>query len=304
MTPCERRSLVRMAELALPITPWRAVAVLGRKVSQHHTLLVSSGVAFSCVLGVIPAIVVVVAIYGLVASPAEVESHIGPIVDVLPRDAGRLLVEQLQNVTAVSDTDVTIGLILGLLGSLWAISSAMNALVMAIRIAHEMPSPHNWLQGRLFALRLSSIAVFATASILWFIVVLPPVLSESNPGRAVDWALRISRWPLAFLVTSISLALLYRVVLGHRPYGHRSISLGAVTATTLWVLSTYALKVAYDFVGTIESTFGSLSAVAALMVWIYLSALSALLGAEVDGAFHRHTTNKTNGNGAGEPNWV
>ncbi len=278
-----------MTGTATPNLPLQTLLVLVRKITEHHTLLVASGVAFSCVLGVIPALVAVVAVYGMAASPSEVESNVQPLVATLPTDAGELLIEQLQNVTTVSQSEVTIGLALGLIGVTWAISGAMNALVMAIRIAHERPSPHSWIQGRLFAIRLSLIWVFATASMLWFIVALPPVLSQSDLGTSIRWALRIGRWPIAYVVTAATLGLFYRVVLGHRPGGRRSVSLGALAATSMWVLSTYALKLAYDYIGRIESTFGSLSAVAALMVWIYLSALSALIGAEVDGAFHKHT---------------
>ena len=60
--------------------------------------------------------------------------------------------------------------------------------------------------------------------------------------------------------------------------------------TTIWVLSTYGLSLAYEHIGQLESTFGSLGAVAVLMVWFYLSVLSALVGAEVDGLVHRGTT--------------
>ena len=124
-----------------------ALALLARNITAHHTMLVASGVAFSCVLGLLPAILAVVAVYGLVASPTDVESNLEPLVDALPTDAGELLIDQIENVTAISSTEITVGLAIGLLGVAWAVSSAINSMVMAIRIAHEMPSPHNWLQG-------------------------------------------------------------------------------------------------------------------------------------------------------------
>ena len=54
----------------------------------------------------------------------------------------------------------------------------------------------------------------------------------------------------------------------------------------MWVLSTYGLSVLYDHLGRLEATLGTLGAVAVLMAWFYLSALSALIGAEVDGLVH------------------
>ena len=53
------------------------------------------------------------------------------------------------------------------------------------------------------------------------------------------------------------------------------------------VASTIGLSFVYDHIDRLDSTFGSLGAVAALMVWLYLSAFAVLVGAEVDGLLHR-----------------
>ena len=263
--------------------PLRAgFVLLVRNITAHHTMLVASGVAFSCVFGLIPAMIAVVAVYGLVAEPADVESNIEPLVDALPTAAGDLLTDQLRNLTELGTTQVTIGLVLGVVGVAWAVSSALNAMVMAVRIAHEMPSPHNWIQGRVFALKLSVVGVVSAAAMLWLIVVLPPVLDRTDFASAFHWALEIGRWPLVVVVSMTSLALFYRVVVGTRSGRYHAISVGSVTGTGIWVLSTYLLGLAYTSVDRVESTFGSLGAVAALMAWMYFSALAALIGAEID----------------------
>jgi membrane protein len=266
---------------------WGSLVTLVRKITEHHTLLVAGAVAFSSVLGVFPALIAVVAVYGLVASPSDVESNVAPLTEALPPEASDLLVDQLQNVTDIASAKMTIGLIIGLIGVGWAISNVMNSLVMAIRIAHEVPSPHNWVQGRIFALKLSLVAVLATAAMIWLVVVLPPVLDRTNVGGAFRWGLSIGRWPIVIVLSATGLALLYRAVVGYRTGRYHAISVGAVVGTAIWVLSTYALSVAYDYIGRLESTFGSLGAVAALMGWFYFSAFAALVGAEVDGVLHR-----------------
>ncbi|MEM7141940.1 MAG: YihY/virulence factor BrkB family protein [Actinomycetota bacterium] len=257
---------------------------LVRNMTAHHTLLVASGVAFTCVFGLIPAMIAVVSVYGLVAEPSDVESNLRPLVDALPEDAGNLLIEQLENVTTIDGAEITVGLALGLFGVLWAISSATNSMVMAIRIAHEVPSPHNWVQGRIFALKLSVVAVVSVAAMIWFVVVLPPVLEDRDVGGSFELLLSIGRWPLVLVVSTVTLALLYRAVVGHRTGRFHFISWGAIVATVIWVICTIGLGVVYSWFGQLESTFGSLGAVAALMGWLYLTALAALIGAEIDGA--------------------
>ena len=126
---------------------WVFAVQLGRRITQHHTLLLASGVAFSSVLGLIPALVGVVSVYGLVAAPEDVESNLKPLTTALPQEAATLIVNQLRNVTEISSPQVTVGLIAGLIGVMWAISNAVNAVVMAIRVAHEIPRPHTWVRA-------------------------------------------------------------------------------------------------------------------------------------------------------------
>ncbi len=266
---------------------WRFFAQLVREITEHHTLLIASGVAFSCVLGLLPALMAVVSIYGLVASPADVESNLEPLTDALPADAAELVVNQLRNVTEITSPQVTVGLVIGLVGVGWAISNAVNAIVMAVRVAHEMESPHTWLQGRIFALKLSLIAVLVTVSSIWLVVALPQWLDRDRLGGDVERWIQIGRFPAVVLISALSIALLYRAVVGDRSGRYRFISVGAVAGTVIWVASTYGLSVVYSYIGRIDSTFGSLGAVAALMVWLYLSAVAVLVGAEVDGLLHR-----------------
>ncbi|MCP3939678.1 MAG: YihY/virulence factor BrkB family protein [Actinomycetia bacterium] len=250
--------------------------------SRHHTILLASGVAFTTALGLLPSLVVVVAVYGLVASPSDVENHLAGLTDALPENVSELLITELQGVTSISSANITIGLAIGLLGAAYATSSVVNSLVIAIRVAHEQPSPHNWVQGRLFALRLSALGLLSTATMLWLVVVLPPVLRATRLQGSVDAIIDIARWPLVVVTSCGALAVLYRVVADQR--GKRlGISAGAVAGTAIWVLSTYGLSLAYDNIDRLQSTFSTLGAVGALLIWLYLSALAALIGAEVDG---------------------
>lgn len=262
------------------------VTALVRNMTAHHTLLLANGVAFAFVLAIVPALMAVVALYGLVADPADVESNLEPLVEVMPVAAGELLITQLQGLAQVDTTQVTVGLMVALVGVLWALSNALNALVIAVRRAHEMPSPHNWLQGRWFAIKLSVVAVFASTAMLWFVVVLPELLRRWRLGGVVRWAIAVGRWPAVVLIAAAAVAILYRLVLGRRPSPRSRVSAGAVVSTALWVASSLGLRLVYTQIGQVESTLGTLSAVAALMIWIYLSAVSALVGAEIDAVLH------------------
>lgn len=254
--------------------------------TEHHTLLLANGVAFAFVLAIVPALIAVVSLYGLFADPVDVESNLAPLTDAMPATAAELLITQLEGLTMVDTTKVTAGLLAALVGVLWALSNALNALVIAVRRAHEMPSPHNWLQGRWFAIKLSVVAVIATTAMLWFVVVLPEVLGSWRLARAVEWSIAVGRWPVVVIIATAAVSVLYRLVLGHRPSPRSAVSGGSLVATAVWIASSLGLRVVYAQIDEVESTLGSLSAVAALMIWIYLSAVSALVGAEVNAVLY------------------
>ena len=267
--------------------PWLFAVDLGRRITRHHTLLLASGVAFSSVLGLIPALVAVVSVYGLVAAPEDVESNLRPLTTALPQDAADLIVSQLRNVTQISSPQVTVGLITGLIGVMWAISNAVNAVVMAIRVAHEIPSPHTWVQGRLFALKLSVIAVLATTTSIWLVAALPNRLGRFGLTDDLSRLIDIARFPAVIATSALSIAVLYRAVVGDRSGRYRFMSIGAISGTVIWVASTIGLSTVYTSIDQLNSTFGSIGAVAALMVWFYLSAVAVLVGAEIDGLRHQ-----------------
>ena len=258
---------------------------LVHRMTAHHTLLLAAGVAFLSALSLVPTLVVVVALYGIVASPSDVEANIGGLLEALPDSARDLVVTELELLTATSDSRLTLGLAIGLSAAAWAISTAVNSLVIAIRVAHEIPSPHNWVQGRVFALGLSVLAVLSVVTTIWLTVALPRVLDSTDVGDPVDTVLDVARWPIAIVTSAVAVAVLYRVVTG-RWRGRLGISPGTACATVIWVLSTAGLGVVIDAVDRLQSTFSTLGAVAGLLIWFYFSAVAVLIGAELDGATH------------------
>ncbi|MCB0997129.1 MAG: YihY/virulence factor BrkB family protein [Acidimicrobiales bacterium] len=270
------------------MTRWLRVAwALSRRITQHYTMLIAAGVAFYTALALVPAMVGVVAVYSLVAEPSDVESQLRPLTDALPSEVAALLIRQLESVTGAADLGVTFGLVISLVGVAWAVSNAVNAVVMAIRVAHDVQSPHNWLQGRLFALRLSLLAMLAIAFQVWFVVALPRVLSRVDLGGWVDPTLRYGRWPVVLLLSALAQGALYRIVVGREHAGDRLVTWGALTSTAILIAGTFGLSIVSESIGEAESTFGTLGTVAALLVWLYLAAFSVLFGAEID-AFRRH----------------
>lgn len=252
-----------------------------RNVSEHHTLLAAGGVAFNFAIALVPAVVSLVSLYGLVAEPDEVADQLEPLTSALPDEAASLLVAQLRSVSSISTGEVTVGLVIGIIGLVWLISNAFNSVVIAIRIAHGRKSPHNWVQGRLFAIKLSFFALIVTTVLVWSLIALPRTLDATGLGNSVRNFLELVRWPLVVLFVAASLQWIYRTVVGAAASitaRHIAVLIGA----TIWVVGTVLMAAAATSADRLQATFGTLGAVAVLLAWLYLSASAVLLAAEAE----------------------
>ncbi len=252
-----------------------------KNVSAHHTLLAAAGVAYYFALALVPAVVSIVSIYGLIAEPDEVAVQLEPLTNALPQEAANLVVAQLRSVTAIGNGEVGLSLAIGLFGLLWLVSNAFNSSVMAIRIAHARRSPHNWLQGRIFALKLSAMGLVVTTVLIWVVVALPRTIETAwfadDPKSWINWV----RWPVVLLFTSLSLAWVYRMVIG--PSSRTRARVVAVgIGGLIWVGGTFGMASVASNADQLQATFGSLGAVAVLLVWLYISACAMLLAAEAE----------------------
>ena len=260
---------------------WQLFRRFTSNVSDHHTLLAAAGVAYFFALALVPAVVAIVSIYGLVAEPHEVADQLEPLTDALPAEAGKLVVTQLRGVTSIGEGRVGISLAIGLFGLLWLVSNAFNSSVMAIRIAHARRSPHNWVQGRIFALKLSLVAMVVTTVVIWSVIALPRTLEAAGLTDGARPWLEVARWPLVLVLASMSLGWIYRMVVGPAPRtGARVVAVGI--GGIIWIGGTFGMSVAAASADQLQATFGSLGAVAVLLIWLYLSASSMLLAAEAE----------------------
>ncbi len=280
----------------------RLLRTLISSITVHHTMLAAAGVAFYCALAMVPAITGVVSGYGLLTEPEGVADQLSPLTEVLPPEAGELVVAQLESVTRVGATGNAVGLTLGVFGLLWLISNAFNALVMSIRLAHERRSPHNWVQGRIFAIGLSAGAIVVVTVVIWLVIALPAVLQGSRFDSTLEWVLQVGRWPLVVIIGVLSQSLLYRLVLGPQSQSRIPITIGATLGTALWLVGTVGMGLFMSNVERLESTFGSLGAVVVLLVWFYLSAVAVVIGAEVDAVLDRGITSEPANPLVGLPN--
>jgi membrane protein len=261
---------------------------LASRVREHNLTLVAAGVAFYAFLAFVPALVALISMYGLVADPTEVTRQVEDIASALPKEVRDFLVFQLTSVVNANKAGVSITLLIAIVLALWSASAGMAALIAGIRIANGHEEPESFVARRGKALALTFAAVVLLVVVVFVVAALPPVLANSGTGSPGRVVFGILRWPLLGAVMILGVGLLYRLSLKDNPTGWLGIvTPGSIVATIGWLIVS-ALFAAYtaNFSGY-SKTYGTLASIVVVLLWLWLSSLVVLLGAEVDGVRER-----------------
>lgn len=253
------------------------------RVKEHHDPLNAAGVAFFGFLSTIPAMVALVSVYGLVADPEAIEERVEDLAGALPDEARQLIVQQLESITTASGGALTIGLLVSLIIALWSASSGMSHLVVAVNIAYQRSDTRTFVAKRLLSLVLTLGAILFVVVAVAVITGLPAVLAAAGLPSLVRWLINLAVWPVVGLGLAAGLAVLYRAgPEGASATRWRWLSPGAVLAVVAWILASIGFQVYAANFGSYNETYGSLGAVVVLLLWIWISALVVLVGAEVN----------------------
>ncbi|NBZ86856.1 YihY/virulence factor BrkB family protein [Stagnihabitans tardus] len=263
--------------------PPRVIAAgwnLYRRVEQAELSLISAGVAFFGFLALFPATAVIIAIWGAWYDPAIIEKQIDVLRPVLPPEALSLIHVQVRALVSVSGAPLGWATAISTLFALWSARAGVDALIRGLNAIHRLPNRttgHHHLRALVLTLALMGLALAAMLAT----VVAPLVIAVLPlPG---DDAVLLHRANLAlgvFLVL-ISISLAYRFGPNHR-VKPRLFTTGLWVAVGLWALAARLFMLYLANFPSYNKVYGTIGAVVILLMWLYASAFSVLLGAAVD----------------------
>jgi membrane protein len=171
---------------------------------------------------------------------------------------------------------------LGFVISLWAGSSAMSAFVDSVVEAHDQTPLRHPVRQRFFALFLYIVLLVFVVATAPLAVVGPRKVGEHIPN---SWAnvLHYGYYPALVLGLMIGVMLLYRVALPVPLPSHRLI-LGAILATTVFVVATLGLRIYLKWITSTGYTYGALSTPIAFLLYAFFAGFAIMVGAELNAA--------------------
>jgi membrane protein len=269
----------------LRLRHWIDIAVAaGKSALADHMTLLASALAYSSFFAIPSLLLLAVGIFTLAGSAATIDSLISTLHGAVPQEALDLLSSSLKQIDSRGHTSVVL-IVVGALLALWSLTGAMNAFMIAIELAYERRDPRSFLRRRLVALELVGFFLLALV-LVGGLVVFGPMLSDWI-GRKTDAQSLVSRiwsvaqWPLLICALLALLTIMLWLAPSERP-SWQVLFPGALLATVIWVVSSAGFAFFTSTYGTYNKTWGSLSAVIVTLVWLWLTALALLLGAELN----------------------
>jgi membrane protein len=278
----ERRRIVRESRDATAGGWWSVARRVKDDVAADNLSMIAAGAAFFGLLALFPALAAVVALYGLFTEPATVTAQLDLLSGFMPDEARMILGEQLQRITAATDRSLGVGAIVAVLLALWSASKGVKSLMSALDIAYHEKESRGFfkLNGTAVLLTLAMLVVVPLS--LAAVAVLPALIDKLPlPDFAVT-AARWLRWPLIGGLSVVAMALLYRLGPAHSRPHKKWPWPGAIVATLLWLIASALFSWYVSSFGSYNETYGSVAAMAVLMMWFWLSAFAVLIGGEVN----------------------
>ena len=284
MTVAEERRSGRLHDLRTVVV--RAFA----QARDDRITTTAQALAYSLFLAIPAVLLVVLGVFSIVASPEDVKGMIARLNGVIPPEAAGLLSDSLDRSVSSPGSGVLLAAV-GIVIALWTITSAATTLMQGITTAYDRTDERGFVRKRLLALVIVLCLVGAAALVGCFLVFGPYLQrwlgdATSRPG-VVSWIWWTAQWPVLILALLAAFAVLLYLGPDVEQPGWKWVSPGAVVALVIWLAASAAFSVYASRFGSYQKTWGTLSAVVVTLIWLWLTSVALLFGAEVNAETER-----------------
>jgi membrane protein len=241
------------------------------------------------VLSIFPALLVFVSIVGLIGAPVT-EPLLDNIAAFAPSEARDILTNAVRELER-SRSSAGLLTIVALAGGLWAASGYVAAFIRASNIVWDVEEGRPVWKTLPLRVGLTLVLLILLAASALLVVFTGPLAEKAGDvigvSGAVVTAWDIGKWLLLVLLISIMLAILYYAAPNVRQPGFRWITPGSILAVILWIVASAGFALYVAAFGSYNKTYGSLGAVIVFLIWLWLTNVAVLLGAELNAELER-----------------
>ena len=287
----EHQKLARLRDFRLREW-WQVGFAAAKSALVHHVPLLASALSYSNFFAIPSLLLVAVGIFTLTASADGIDSLLSALHGAVPQQALDLFGQSLKQIDSSGHTSVLI-IVVGAVLALWSLTGAMSAFINAIGIAYGYRDPRSFLRRRLVAFELVFCFLLAI-TVVGGLLVFGPTLSswigrKTGAQSLVSWLWWAAQWPLLIGVLLAILTAMLWLAPVPRPSWQVLVP-GALLATVIWILSSGGFAFFTATFNNYNKTWGSLAGVIITLVWLWLTSLALLLGAELNAEASRRVS--------------
>ena len=260
-----------------------------REFKEDDLTLLAAALTYYGILSLFPALLVLLALLGL-AGQSTIDTlleNIGAIAPSATNDVITRAVENLQSANSAAGA----ALIIGLAGALWSASGYVGGFMKAANVIYEVEEGRKFWKLKPLQILVTVVIVLLTTLIVLAVVVSGPIAERVGSiiglGDTAVTVFNIVKWPIIAAIVSQIFAFLYWVSPNVKQPGYRWISPGGILAVVLWIAASAAFAFYVANFGSYSKTYGSFAAVIIFLVWLWITNLVMLLGAEFNAEVER-----------------
>lgn len=250
----------------------------------------AAALTYYAVLSLFPALVVMMSLIGVLGQGQRTADELLKIVDdISPGAAVDILRQPIEQL--VSAPSAGFALVTGILGALWSASGFVGAFGRAMNRIYEVEEGRPGWKLRLQQLLLTFIGLVVAAAAALVVALSGPVAEAiggyvgiGETGLAI-W--NVARWPALLVLVVLGVAMLYYFGPNVKQPKFRWISVGAAIAIVVWVCASLLFGLYVSSFGSYNKTFGALAGVIVFLLWLWITNLALLFGAEIDAELER-----------------
>ena len=266
----------------LGVRDWKTVFVAAfHSLADKNLRTLGAGVAYYSVLAFFPMVAAAVAISALLITPEQTATLVATAESYLPLDISGVLTTQIEHLVR-QRTDNFFIAIIALAIALFGASGATKSLIVANNAVYEVKETRGWLAQQIWGVLWTGAAILVGLVVLSMMALSSSVLSHLAIPDVLWPLIGFGRWLLAVLITVLGIAVFYRYGPNRPTPQWHWILWGAALATVGWLITTAAFFSYVQNFANYTQSYSLFAGIIVLMIWLNLSALIILLGAEVN----------------------
>ncbi|MGI9169667.1 MAG: YihY/virulence factor BrkB family protein, partial [Caulobacteraceae bacterium] len=254
---------------------WRAY----REVTGNRLPALAGGVTFYILLASFPAIAAFVSLYGIFSDVDSVEKQLGQLAGVFPRDALGLIGQQMVRLATQRHATLSVAFAVSTLISVWSANAGMKSLFDGLNIAYGETEKRPYLRRTLITYG-ATLGALLFLTVVTAITIAAPIFFHALGLRGLRYWWVPLRWLAVYAMAASVFTLLYRFGPSRTPARWRWVFCGGFAAALFWMAGSLGFSWYVNNFTHFGVTYGSLGAMIAFMLRVWVSVMVVLIGAE------------------------